>query len=55
VLQHAANGRTGAQIAAELRVSPSAVQGDLDSIYAKLGVADRASAVAHALHAGLIS
>jgi len=43
------------QIAKELSVSPSAVQGDLDSVYVKLDVADRANAVAHALEAGLIS
>jgi DNA-binding NarL/FixJ family response regulator len=55
VLQLVANGHTSAQIARELSVSPSTVQGDLDGIYVKLGVADRASAVGHALQAGLIS
>jgi len=55
VLQLAAEGRTGAQIAEELHVAPSAVQGILDSIYAKLGVADRASAVAYAVQAGLVT
>lgn len=55
VLQLAADGRTGAQIAEELRVAPSAVQGILDGIYAKLDVADRASAVAYAIAAGLIT
>jgi len=55
VLQLAADGRTNAQIAEELSVSPSAVRGDLDSVYVELDVADRASAVAHALQAGLIS
>ena len=54
VLQLAANGRTEAQIAKALSVSPTAVQGDLDSVYVKLDVADRANAVAHALQAGLI-
>jgi len=55
VLQLAADGRTSAQIAKALSVSPSAVQGDLDSAYVKLDVTDRASAVAHALRARLIS
>jgi len=55
VLRLAADGRTSEQIAKELSVSPSAVQRDLDSVYVKLDVADRASAVAHALEAGLIS
>jgi DNA-binding CsgD family transcriptional regulator len=55
VLQRVADGRTSAQIAKELSVSPSAVQGDLDSVYVKLDVADRANAVARALQAGLIS
>lgn len=55
VLELMANGRTAAQIADELRVSPAAVQCDLERVYAELGVADRASAVAHALQAGLIS
>lgn len=55
VLQLAADGRTNAEIAKELSVSPSVVEGDLDSVYMKLGVTDRANAVAHALQAGLIS
>jgi len=55
VLQLAADGRTSAQIAKALSVSPSAVEGDLDSVYVKLDVANRANAVAHALQAGLIS
>jgi len=55
VLELAADGRTSAQIAEELSVSPSEVQGDLDRIYVKLDVADRANAVARALQARLIS
>ena len=55
VLQHTADGGTGTQIAEELFVSPPTVQNDLDSVYAKLGVLDRASAVAYALHAGLVN
>jgi DNA-binding NarL/FixJ family response regulator len=54
VLQLAADGRTGAQIAGELHVAPSAVQGILDSVYVKPAVADRASAVAYAIQAGLV-
>ena len=55
VLQLAADGRTGAQIAEELHVAPSAVQAILDSIYSKLDVADRANAVAYAIRAGLVT
>ena len=54
VLQLAADGRPNAHIAKELSVPPSAVQGDLDLVYIKLDVADRANAVAHALQARLI-
>jgi len=54
VLQLAAGGRTGPQIAQELVVSPSTVQSHLKNIYGKYGVSDRASAVAKALREGLI-
>jgi DNA-binding NarL/FixJ family response regulator len=55
MLQLAADGRTGAQIAEELDLAPAAVQGMLNSVYAKLDVADRASAVAYAIAAGLVT
>ncbi|HYI36214.1 MAG TPA: LuxR C-terminal-related transcriptional regulator [Thermoleophilaceae bacterium] len=54
VLQLAAGGRTGPQIAEELFVSPSTIQSHLKNIYGKYGVSDRASAVAKALREGLI-
>jgi PAS domain S-box-containing protein len=54
VLQLAAQGFSGRRIAEDLYVSPATVKTHLEHIYSKLGVADRASAVAHALRAGLI-
>jgi len=54
VLQLAAGGRTGPQIAKELFVSPSTISSHLKNIYGKYGVSDRASAVAKALREGLI-
>jgi DNA-binding CsgD family transcriptional regulator len=54
VLRLAAEGRSGPKIAAELFVSPSTVKTHFEHIYEKLGVADRAAAVAHALRVGLI-
>ena len=54
VLQLVAAGRTDAQIAEELCVSLLAVHDDLNSIYAKFEVTERASAVAHALQGRLI-
>ena len=54
VLQLAADGRALAQIAAQLYVSPGTVRSHLQRIHRKLGVRDRASAVAVALRLGLI-
>jgi PAS domain S-box-containing protein len=54
VLQLAAGGCNGPQIAEELFVSPSTVSTHLKNIYGKYGVSDRASAVAKALREGLI-
>jgi PAS domain S-box-containing protein len=54
VLQLAAGGCNGPQIAEELFVSPSTVSSHLKNIYGKYGVSDRASAVAKALREGLI-
>jgi DNA-binding CsgD family transcriptional regulator len=54
VLMLAAAGNTTPQIAAELGLSASTVRTHFDHIYAKLGVADRAAAVAQAMRLGLI-
>jgi PAS domain S-box-containing protein len=54
VLRLAANGNTGPQIAETLVVSPATVKTHFENIYEKLGVGDRAAAVAHALRTGLI-
>lgn len=54
VLQLAAGGNTGPQIAEQLVVSPETVKTHFAHIYEKLGVSDRAGAVALALRTGLI-
>jgi PAS domain S-box-containing protein len=55
VLRLAAEGNTGPAIAKRLVVSPSTVKSHFENIYEKLGVSDRAGAVAQALRTGLIS
>ncbi len=55
VLRLAAGGNTGPEIARRLFVSPSTVKSHFENIYEKLGVSDRAAAVARALRLGLIS
>jgi DNA-binding CsgD family transcriptional regulator len=54
VLELAAEGMTGPQIAERLFVSPATVKTHFQHIYEKLGVGDRAGAVAHALRTGII-
>jgi DNA-binding CsgD family transcriptional regulator len=54
VLRLAAEGRSGPEIARHLVVSPSTIKTHFEHIYEKLGVGDRAGAVAHALRAGMI-
>lgn len=54
VLQLAADGTTGPAIAERLVVSPATVKTHFEHIYEKLGVGDRAAAVAHGLRIGLI-
>jgi DNA-binding CsgD family transcriptional regulator len=54
VLSLAAEGHSGPQIAERLVVSPATVKTHFEHIYEKLGVGDRAAAVAHALRIGLI-
>jgi PAS domain S-box-containing protein len=55
ILQLAAAGNTGPEIARQLIVSTSTVKSHFENIYVKLGVTDRAAAVARALRLGLIS
>ena len=55
VLKLAAEGHSGPQIAERLFVSPTTVKTHFEHIYEKLGVGDRAAAVAHALRSGVIS
>jgi DNA-binding CsgD family transcriptional regulator len=54
VLRLAAEGNTGPEIAERLFVSPATIKTHFQHIYEKLGVGDRAAAVAHALRIGLI-
>jgi DNA-binding CsgD family transcriptional regulator len=55
VLELAAEGLTGPMIACELVVSAATVRTHFEHIYSKLGVSDRAGAVAKAMRLGLIS
>jgi PAS domain S-box-containing protein len=55
VLAIAANGNSTRAIAEQLFVSPATVKTHLEHIYEKLGVSDRAAAVALALRTGLMS
>ncbi|MGH2850375.1 MAG: LuxR C-terminal-related transcriptional regulator [Solirubrobacteraceae bacterium] len=55
VLELAADGRTGPEIAGDLVISPATVRTHFENIYAKLGVGDRAAAVARAMRLGLIA
>ena len=54
VLELAAEGNSGPEIAEQLFLSPATVKTHFQHIYEKLGVGDRAGAVAHALRTGLI-
>lgn len=54
ILQLAADGTSGPAIAERLVVSPATVKTHFEHIYEKLGVGDRAAAVAHGLRIGLI-
>lgn len=55
VLTLAVEGLSGPQIAERLFVSPSTIKTHLEHIYDKLGVGDRAAAVATAIRTGLIA
>jgi DNA-binding CsgD family transcriptional regulator len=54
LLQLAAEGRTGPLLAEELSVTLATVKTHFEHIYTKLGVRDRAAAVARAMRLGLI-
>src|SRR5438067_65900 len=54
LLQLAAHGRSGPRIAEELALSTATVKKHFERVYAKLGVRDRAAAVAEAIRLGLI-
>jgi two-component system nitrate/nitrite response regulator NarL len=54
ILTLAAEGRSGPEIARILFLSPSTVKTHLANIYDKLGVSDRAAAVAKALREGVL-
>jgi two-component system, NarL family, nitrate/nitrite response regulator NarL len=54
ILSLTAQGRSGPQIGRELYVSPATVKTHLKNIYEKLGVTDRAAAVAEGIRRGLL-
>jgi len=54
ILVLASEGWSGPQIGDELDVSPAAVKTHLKNIYGKLGVTDRAAAVAEGIRRGLL-
>jgi len=54
VLAHIAAGRSAPEIADLVFLSPATVKGHLQTLYEKLGVSDRAAAVAEGMRRGLI-
>ncbi len=54
ILEHIAAGRSAPQIAELLFLSTATVKSHLQSLYEKLGVSDRAAAVAEAMRRGLL-
>jgi two-component system, NarL family, nitrate/nitrite response regulator NarL len=54
VLGHIAAGRSAPEIAKLLFLSPATIKSHLQGLYEKLGVSDRAAAVAEAMRRGLI-
>jgi ATP/maltotriose-dependent transcriptional regulator MalT len=54
VLEIAASGRNGPEIARTLHVSPETIKTHFDHIYKKLGVSERSGAVAEAMRLGWI-
>jgi len=55
ILRLVAGGQTNKEIAAELFISSDTVKGHLETVYRKLGVSDRAHAVAVAIRNGLVA
>ena len=55
VLREVASGNTNAELADRLHISQATVKTHLLHIYAKLGVSDRAAAVARAYDTGILS
>ena len=55
VLREVASGNTNAELAERLHISQATVKTHLLHIYAKLGVSDRAAAVARAYDTGILS
>lgn len=55
VLQSAAHAVSASDIAREMHLSPATVKRNFEDSYARLGVGDRASAVAKAVRLGLIT
>jgi two-component system nitrate/nitrite response regulator NarL len=54
VLALTADGLSAPQIGARLHLSPATVKSHLQSVYEKLGVSDRAAAVATAIRLGVL-
>jgi two-component system nitrate/nitrite response regulator NarL len=54
ILGHIAEGRSAPEIGRRLYLSPATVKGHLQNLYEKLGVNDRAAAVAEAMRRGLL-
>jgi two-component system, NarL family, nitrate/nitrite response regulator NarL len=54
ILRLTADGRSAPEIAGQLHLSPATVKTHLQSLYEKLGVSDRAAAVAAAMRRGLL-
>ena len=54
MLQLIAAGGSAPEIARQLHLSPSTVKTHMQSLYEKLGVSDRAAAVAAAMRNGLL-
>jgi two-component system nitrate/nitrite response regulator NarL len=54
ILGHIAEGRSAPEIARVLFLSPATVKSHLGALYEKLGVSDRAAAVAEAMRRGLL-
>lgn len=54
ILNHIAEGRSAPEIGRLIHLSPATIKSHLQSLYEKLGVSDRAAAVAEAMRRGLL-